>query len=321
MFSNEIYNRVREIIHNRRIRARATAEMRTAELEALSPELAKIGKELRTVGPLILKTACEGGDIAPIKARNEELNARRREITVSLGYDADYAEVKYTCPKCQDSGSVDIHTCSCMKELLYTEAIKESGIGNLIDKQTFDTFDLSVYDYDEKIKNKMTRVVSVLRDYANGFNGEFRGKNLLLMGLTGTGKTHLSTAIARRVIELGAGVVYDSAINIVSAIEQEKFRPQTVSEPVMDRYLDCDLLIIDDLGTEFNTQFTTSCIYNILTTRLNRGLSTVLSTNLSAEELSQRYEARIFSRLIGDYIGVQFYGKDYRLTGKNKKSK
>ncbi len=314
MYSNEIYNKVREIIHNRRTSARTTSLARQAELEGKSPELAAIGRELAGVGPLILKTACEGGDIEPIKKRNLELNERRRELTVALGYPADYAEVKYTCPKCQDSGAVDIYTCSCMKELLYTETIKASGIGRLIETQSFESYDLGAFDYDEKIKRKMTSTVKKLREFAEGFDKEYRGKNILMIGKTGTGKTHISTAIAKCVIESGHSVIYDSVINIVSAIEQEKFRPQTVSEPQMEKYLECDLLIMDDLGTEFNTQFTTSCLYNIITTRLNRGLSTILSTNLSADELAQRYEARICSRIIGnEYLTAQFFGNDYRL--------
>ncbi len=319
MYSNEIYNRVKEIIHNRRTQARALSEARTRELESLSPELAEIGRELRAVGPLIFKTACEGGDIAPIKQRNMELNDRRRAITVSLGFDADYAEVKYTCPKCQDSGAVDVHTCSCMKELLYTEGIKASGIGRLIETQSFESFDFSAFDYDPQVKRRMKSTVKKLKEYADGFNTEYRGKNILMLGKTGTGKTHMSTAIAKRVIESGFSVVYDSVINIVSALEQEKFRSFSSTESAQERYLDCDLLIIDDLGTEFTTQFSTSCLYNILTTRLNRGLSTIVSTNLSADELAQKYEARIYSRIVGsDYLTAQFFGNDFRLRASRR---
>ncbi|MBQ8289656.1 MAG: ATP-binding protein [Clostridia bacterium] len=316
MYSNEIYNRVKEIIHNRRRAARGESERRCAELEALSPELAEIGRELRAVGPLILRTACEGGDVEAIKRRNTELNERRRALTVELGYPADYADVKYTCPRCQDSGAVDIYVCTCMKELLYTETIKASGIGRLIEKQTFESFRLDAIE-DEKSRRRMSTVLDACRSFAEKFDTEFKGKNLLMLGKTGVGKTHMSSAIARRLIETGHSVIYDSVINIISAVEQEKFRPQTVSEPVMEKYLECDLLIMDDLGTEFNTQFSTSCLYNIITTRLNRGLSTVLSTNLSAEELATRYEARIFSRIVGgEYITLHFLGKDFRLLSK-----
>lgn len=314
MYKSDSYNRAKEIIDNRRSEARNLSIRRTQELELLSPELKKIGEELRSIGPMILKTACEGGDIAPIKERNLKLNEERRALIKALGYPEDYTEVKYTCPKCQDSGYIDIKMCSCLKELLFTEGIKASGIGRLIEEQSFDNFDMEIYA-DSETRRRMEKIVSGIREFANEFDGKFRGKNLMLMGKTGTGKTHMSTSVARVVISKGYSVIYDSAQNIINDFENDRFhsgygRQETVS----DKYLECDLLIIDDLGTEFTTPFSVSCLYNIFTTRRNRGLSTVVSTNLSAEDIMKKYDDRICSRIIGsDYITCVFAGSDYRL--------
>ena len=314
MYKTDNFNRAKEIIDNRRSEARNLSNKRMVELELKSPEIREIDEELRRIGPMILKTACEGGDITPIKERNLELNAKRRELTVALGYPEDYADVKYTCPKCQDSGYVDIKMCSCLKELLLIEGIKASGMGRLIEEQSFDNFDMSVYA-DEASREHMEKLIERARRFAEGFDTKYRGKSLLFIGKTGTGKTHISTSIARAVIGKGYSVIYDSVQNIINDFEDDKFRSGYArQEPISDKYLDCDLLIIDDLGTEFTTPFSVSCLYNIFTTRRNRGLSTIVSTNLSGEEITKKYDDRIYSRIVGsDYTVLSFVGNDYRL--------
>ena len=181
-------------------------------------------------------------------------------------------------------------------------------------KQSFDNFELGIYSSDEENYKRMKMNLEIAKKYADGFTKG--GENLLLMGKTGTGKTHISTAIAREVIRKGYDVIYDTTQNIISDFEIDRFKnAYSQAEPKADKYLECDLLIVDDLGTEFITPFTVSTIYNLVNTRQNRGLSTIISTNLSPEELSRRYEDRIYSRLIGTgYRVLQFVGPDRRLT-------
>ena len=277
----------------------------------MSSEIANIDAELSGVGMIILKTACEGGDINAVRERNQMLVARRRQLIKGLGYPEDYTDVKYTCPACGDTGYVDIKMCSCFRSLLLTENVRSSGMGRLIDKQSFDNFRLDVLPPDKK--RYMERVMPRLREYAECF-GAHVGENLLFTGPTGTGKTHISTAIAKTVISKGYYVLYDSVQNIISAFETDTFRRG--ADSVSEKYLECDLLILDDLGTEFTTQFTVSCIYNLINTRYNRGLSTIISTNLSPIELAKHYDDRIYSRLIGGSSQiVDFGGNDYRLSG------
>ena len=276
----------------------------------MSPKIAEIDEELRGVGMLILKTACEGGSITAIKERNQALVCKRRELIKELGFPADYTDVKYTCPDCGDTGYVDIKMCKCFRSLLLTENVRSSGMGKLIDKQSFDNFRLDVLP--EENRKYMEKVLPHLRHFAENF-GSHKGENLLFTGTTGTGKTHISTAIAKTVISKGYYVLYESIQNVISAFEADHFGRST--ESLSEKYLDCELLILDDLGTEFSTQFTVSCIYNLINTRYNRGLSTVISTNLSPKSLQEFYDDRIYSRLVGgSSMVVLLGGKDFRLS-------
>ena len=156
-------------------------------------------------------------------------------------------------------------------------------------------------------------ILAMAKNYVRDFSK--RRDNLLLIGPTGTGKTHISTAIARELIHQGYDVIYDSTQNILSDFESDRFRSNYGrNDTVSDKYLDCTLLIIDDLGTEFSNQFTLSTLYNLLNTRQNRGLATVISTNLSPDELAHKYEDRIYSRIIGGAKIMPFEGKDRRVA-------
>ena len=268
---------------------------------------------------MIFKLASAGQDISGLKNRNQDLISRRRAIIKSLGYPEDYTDVKYSCAVCNDTGFLEnTKACSCFRKLLYIENIKSSGMGKLIDEQSFDNFDLSFFAYDRETYNKMENVVRNAKDFAYNFGKKYKGKNLLCMGTTGTGKTHITTAIAKVLIEGGYYVLYETAQNIVSAFENDKFRSgYDAREPESEKYLECDLLIIDDLGTEYQNAFTISCLYNLFNTRRNRGLSTIISTNLSPADLRDKYDDRIYSRIVGSaHSEVLFFsGKDYRLFG------
>ena len=313
MYARENFNKVKEIIDSRRKRAINDAEARNIEVAALSEDIRLIDKELRGTGLLLFKAACAGQDITPIKERNQLLCQERRKALKNLGLGEDYTEEKYTCALCSDTGFVGDRMCSCFKEMLLTENIKSSGIGRLIEKQSFENFDLERYRYSEEIYEKMKDNLAEAKRIAESFPNI--PSTLLFLGKTGTGKTHLSTAIAKTLIEKGVEVLYDSSQNIVSAFEADRFKSgYSVYEPKGDKYLECEFLILDDLGTEFVNQFTLSCIYNLVNTRQNKGLFTIISTNLSPADLQTKYEDRIYSRLMGcDSKILLFRGKDFRL--------
>ena len=314
MYTRENYAKAKAEIEKRRIDAIETAENRNKELAYESEKIRKIDIELAGTGLLLFKTACEGGDIEPIRTRNTELMKRRREELVRLGYPEDYTDVHYTCTKCSDTGFIDTKMCSCLKQLLITKNIHSSGMGNLIDKQSFDNFNFDLYRDTPELKARMERNLKIAKGFAEKFARHH--DNLLLIGTTGTGKTHVSTAIAKEVISQGFDVLYDSAQNIINDFETDKFKSgYSQAEPLGTKYLECDLLIIDDLGAEFVSQFSVSAIYNLINTRQNKGLSTIISTNLSGQELAGKYEGRIYSRIIGaDYTVLRFEGPDRRIT-------
>lgn len=315
MYSYENYDKVKFELERRRRAAVAEADARSADLRERSAELREIDAELSGTGLLLFKTACSGGDIAPIRERNQYLVEKRRNVIKALGYPEDYTDVHYTCKNCSDTGFIGgTKMCSCFREALIKATIASSGIGELIDKQTFENFDLDWYKGEDTVLENMSTNLAAAKSYVKNFAK--KRSNLLLIGKTGTGKTHISTAIAREIISQGFDVVYDSAQNIVADFEADKFRSGYGSEPKSEKYLECDLLIIDDLGTEFSSQFTVSCLYNLINTRANRAMATIISTNLSAEELARKYEDRIYSRLVG--VGTRvlvFEGRDRRIFG------
>lgn len=314
MFSYKNYHKVKEEIEKRRIDAIAKADSRAEALRQLSPEISEIDEELSTTGLSIFKAACSGGDVSEIRRRNKELCDRRAELVRALGYDDEYTEVQYSCKTCSDTGFIDgAKMCSCFREALIKETIATSGIGDLIETQSFDNFDLNWYAADKDTHKRMVANLAKAKEFVKSFKKQ--KSNLLLVGTTGTGKTHISTAIAREIIPQGYDVIYDSIHNIVADFEEDKFKSGYYQdEPKAEKYLECDLLIIDDLGTEFTTQFSISCIYNLLNTRMNQGKSTIISTNLSYDELSSKYEGRIYSRLIGNSTVLLFGGRDHRLA-------
>ena len=312
MYSYENFEKVKEELAARRQNALTEAENRALKLRDESETVKAIDEELSQTGLLIFKAACKKEDISPIKERNQELQKKKKEAIKALGYPEDYAKVKFACATCSDTGYTETGAmCSCFKEALVKATIASSGMGLLLEKQSFDNFDLS--SLEQQKAEIMKRTLRMAKEFAEGFPKD--KSTLLLLGKTGTGKTHVSSAIAKTVIEKGFDVIYDSTQNILNDFENERFKSNYGQKDYhCEKYLECDLLIIDDLGTEFTTPFNLSCLYNLLNTRQNRSLPTVISTNLSPEDLAKKYEDRIYSRIIGrDSKILRFEGKDKRI--------
>lgn len=318
-YNKENYVRIRQEYATKNLRAKEAAEQRAEELHMMYPELAKIDRVLSETGFNILREATKGKDglderIAKLREENRELQQARGAYLESIGYPADYTTVKYECSVCSDTGFVGTKMCDCLRRELVLAGYESSGIGMLIRTQSFDTFSLDYYNRSADERKNMEMILSACRTYAQSFDGA-NGENVFFCGTTGLGKTHLSTAIAKTLIERGFDVVYDTAQNVLSDFEFERFGRSygDDSESRTDKYFDCDLLIIDDLGTEMTNQFTVSCLYNIINTRINHSKSMLISTNLTQNEIRERYSDRITSRLFGDFMVMRFVGKDIRL--------
>jgi len=316
-YSRENLANVRKEIDRRRSSALRIAEERQRELDALFPDIKRIDEELAMTGLLVMEEISKGREniekrINDIRLDNETLVRQRRELLEGYGYPADYSDIRYTCPKCADTGFDGTDMCVCMKTLLVKEGLKSAGLDKLFETQSFDTFSLSYYSFDERVYNLMKQYLSICRDYAESFN-EKTVENLLFCGGTGLGKTHMSTAIAGRVIEKGYDVCYNSAQNIFNEYEAERFGRGNADMPIdTGKYLSCDLLIMDDLGAESANQFTVSVLYNIINTRVVAGRPMIINTNLTHEEVRRKYSDRIASRIFGEFTALQFQGKDIR---------
>jgi DNA replication protein len=304
-----------ENLAQRRVKAEEDAGAKRASLHAAHPEIAEIDRVLSQTGIKIFEASQGGSEglserIKKLRDENRALNQLRRETLAVCGYPEDYTDVKYTCPICSDTGYEGLKMCSCVRAALAMEGYKSSGIGNLMEKQSFQNFSLDFYaDRDKEI---MQNTLSRVKKFADNF-GSGDAVSLLMFGATGLGKTHLSTAAAKVIIEKGYDVVYETAQNIFSDFEYQRFKSgYGETDDKTARYFDCDLLIIDDLGTEISNSFTVSCLYNIINTRINKGASVMINTNLTNDEILKRYADRITSRLFGEFSIMMFKGRDIR---------
>ncbi len=322
-YNNSIYKKIYEEYSQKYLIARDMADRCARELHAAIPEVAKIDKALSLTGLEIFSASLSGGDtaskIAEIREQNAVLLKRRAELLLENGYPADYSDVKYDCSKCNDTGFIENKMCSCMKEALTLAGIESSGFAALIKEQRFDNFSLDYYKKNPTYYDMMSKNVEFLQNYANEFSPR-SSQSILMMGGTGLGKTHLSSAVARGVIEKGNDVFYTGAIDLFSQFEIQRFKTYS-NEPneLIERYFECDLLIIDDLGTEMINQFSISTLYNLLNDRLSRKKPTIVSTNLSQEDIKKKYTDRITSRMFGEYKVLLFAGTDIRAQRLMKK--
>ena len=314
---------------NRRLHAEQK-QMRRRQAYAAQPRLSQLDRAMRgTMAELIGATLRRGEDtsatVQDIRQRNLALQHERFLLLQQMGLRPDDLDDVPACSLCGDTGWKGTAMCKCLKELCAQEQIRE--LSKLLDlgEQSFDNFRLDYYSqtvypsHGTSPRVNMELVYEVCLNYAQKF-GRFRFKNLFLSGQPGLGKTFLSACIARTVSEGGFSVVYDTAGNIFSQFETRKFQRDALdAQEARDdtrRYLSCDLLILDDLGSELTTQFVQSALYELINTRLVAGKHTVISSNLSMEEAARRYSPQIASRLAGEYHVLPFFGDDIRLLRK-----
>lgn len=304
--------RAKKVIDQRRDAAERAAEQKRRELEAVSPELKELNLKISRAGIDALRAVTSGRtDTAYLEQLSEQSRAdreKRVEILKGLGLPADALEVHYTCPNCEDTGVKDGYYCDCLKALVRQFQYESLCSCAPAKDCTFETFDLNYYDADSR--GHMTQVYEYCKAWADDFD---RTSNSILMyGQTGLGKTHLSLAISNVVVGKGFNVIYTSAGNLFNKLEKESFGRLAADESPSDAVLSCDLLVLDDLGSEFTKPFVVSAFYNIVNSRILSGLPTIISTNLMYDEIADRYNPRVYSRLIGDYQMLEFLGSDIR---------
>lgn len=323
-YSDAVYSKAYSILDTRRARANSEAEERKRRIYAEIPRAEAIEKELSSCSVKAARAVFAGGDVKVqlkiLADKSGELRAELEALLLNAGYDKNALEVQFTCPLCQDRGSVEkgnkTVTCNCFKELLKECACSEVNSLSPLSLSTFESFDLSYYPDSETAegvnpRRRMTQILGYCKSYAENFT--LNSRSILMRGATGLGKTHLSLSIANELIKRGFSVVYVSAPDILFQLERAHFSYGFDAEQdLLSTLCECDLLILDDLGTEFATNFTNSQIYNIFNNRILRSKPVIINTNLTIKELENAYTQRFVSRVMGTCDKLDFAGKDIR---------
>ncbi|MCM1358398.1 MAG: ATP-binding protein [Prevotella sp.] len=323
----EILEKAQVIMQNRRHNAIVENDRRIDEINKKIPEIKEINDRLFNTGRKIINVVMAGkkagknewqikADIERVKRDNLSIQQRSKMLLIQNGFCDDYLDIHYNCKKCGDTGYVEGKMCECFKKLCGKLEADEINRYSNLELSSFDTFNLSYYTGDEY--NEMESIFEYTQNYAEKFSPD--SSSILMYGKTGLGKTHLSLAIANRVLEKGYSVIYDSVINILSKIEEEHFSYNRKRE-MINLVMQTDLLIIDDLGTENRTPFYDSTIYNIINTRLNYRKPVIISTNLDVDEIRESYDERVTSRITTQYTILKFFGTDIRWQKKENKKK
>ncbi len=242
--------------------------------------------------------------------KHDELIARKKDLFKKYGLEEDCMEVKYDCPACKDTGFIGSDRCECLKKRLTEKLYDQSNIRSILERENFGTYTDAYYNDGEKAF--MNDLISQIRNFISDFDTTHR--NLLFFGDPGSGKTFITNCIAKELLDSGHSVIYFSASQIFDLIAAIKFRDSSDygNFPLTDIY-ECDLLVIDDLGTEYVNSFTSQELFNILNKRRLLDRSTIISTNLDMQQLKETYSERSASRIFGYYNLFEFKGRDMRL--------
>lgn len=314
-FSEDVYIKAEAELKKRRDNAEQLSDMRRKQLITKFPELLEIENTIRDAALEVIKGLGSGKAVNVNSLAEKNLNAQKEksELLKKNGYPEDYLEPQYSCKLCNDSGILNGKLCSCHLELLKKISMSEYSCSSVLAVSTFDTFDLRYYSTEKDMnlgyspREYMEASVDFLKSYAQNFNKN--SGSFFFTGGTGLGKTHLSLAVMNKVTEKGYSVFYGSADNIIKQMEKERFGRS--NGDIEEEIENADLLIIDDLGTEFRTAFSETAVYQLINNAILNSKPMIISSNLSITELEERYGQRVVSRL-NSFEVINFIGTDIR---------
>jgi DNA replication protein DnaC len=321
---NDQYNQILREYDSRRLKNKHNLDNRLKEAYALIPRLKELEDEMISLSAQSGRMALFGDDrgLKELKNKIVDLNATQIELLLAHGLPADYLQMQYHCNKCKDTGFIGNEKCNCLKQAIADLMYSNSNIKTILAQENFSNFSFRYYSDDlvdqatglSPLSN-MQKVVANCKSFIRHFQN--KQDNLLLLGNTGVGKTFLANCIAKELLDQGYTVIYLTAFRLFDILEKYKFGKDEdnsfQASNQFDYILNCDLLIIDDLGTEFYNSFTNSQLYLIINERLLRKKSTVISTNLSLSDINTNYSERVYSRIISCYTVQRIIGEDIRL--------
>lgn len=326
--TNEQYNLILREYDKRRLEARHDLEERIREAEQKIPILQEINRQMASTSITYAKLSLskEAVDFEELRTLNHSLALEKEHLLEANGFPRDYLKPRYRCPLCKDTGFYQSSRCRCFQQAVMDLLYSQSFLQQRLKKENFSTFRYDFYPDSPDLEHpkeetpwqNIKKAVKTCKDFIKEFPFDY--KNMLIQGKTGVGKTFLSNCIANELLEQGCTVIYLSAPQLFEVIENYKFaksktEPPEEAESKLQYILDCDFLIIDDLGTEFNNSFISSQLYYCINERFLRQKSILISTNLTLDEIRENYSDRIFSRLCNDndYISIKIYGQDIRI--------
>ncbi len=320
-YTEQAFLKADAVLSDRRKTAELQQQKRFDEVSKISHELIEVDRKIKSLNFELLKaisnrTAGVSAKDAVMKIKENNLQAHKKkeDILKSIGYPPDYLEPVYQCSKCMDTGEVDGHRCECFTKLLEEFTFEQRSKDCEFELHDFDQFKLDLYpkhNNDGDPYDQMSKIYQNCLSYAAGF--DCRSDSLLFIGNTGLGKTFMCSCIAKSVLQKGYTVVFRSILKVMEDILAEHFGKRTGN--TLDDLKDADLLILDDLGSEFSDQ-SDPMLYQILNDRINLHKPTIVTTNMTAQQINSRYNERIFSRLFGEFKVLPFIGNDIRFERK-----
>lgn len=323
--NKQIIENIMTDYNKKRLRAAHEADLKREKLYSEIPRLFEIDKQFKLFSINLSKiflSKPEDLDVQVNKLRQEidELKKERQSIYEKNKIPENYLEIEYECLKCSDMGyTPDGKRCSCFNRQIINNLFKMSNMVNMLRKENFNTFDINVFSNESYKNEKLTPrqnmyyVLEISEDFCNNFHDT--NMNLLFYGGTGLGKTFMCNCIANELLNKEISVLYQTSFSLFEIVENHKFNKLNETEENRINYnmiFDCDLLIIDDLGTEVSNSFTNAELFNIINERMITEKKTIISTNLSLEQLRDTYSDRITSRVFNNFVPLKFYGKDLR---------
>ncbi len=307
------------------LRAKSVEDLEKRKKEVFNkiPRIKEIQDELGAMGISITKAilsnpSSQNALVEDLHQKNIDLQMEMGELLAENNYPLDYLSIKYTCKTCQDTGFVDNKKCACLKQKIIKHSYKLSNLESLLSIQNFDTFNFDYYkDSAEKghntsSKKNIQNIYKTCLGFTKNFGTSF--ENMLFTGPPGLGKTFLSSCIAKELLDKGYCVFYNTAYNLFDILENHQFnRMNEFDKLSLDLIFSSDLLIIDDLGTEFINSYTSSEFFNVLNSRILSKKPTIISTNLDLDDLVNTYSERVVSRVMENYKILTFFGEDIRV--------